>query len=136
MPSGYLGTPLAKKLGIKPKMHFILHGAPDYYFSLFDNWPEDAIESVLPNEENIDFIHIFCHDLDDLISLYDEHKKALKKNGMMWISWPKKSSKIKTDIDSNNVRSYILDNGLVDVKVASIDDTWSALKAVYRVKDR
>lgn len=136
MASGYSGTPLAKKLGIKSGMHYRVYNAPDYYFNLFENWPEGTIESKSEKSESYDFIHLFCKDNETMISSYAIHKHLLKKDGLMWISWPKKSSKIKTDISSNAVRSHILENGLVDVKVASIDETWSALKAVYRVKDR
>lgn len=136
MPSGYSGTPLAKKLGIKSGMHYATCSAPNYYFSLFKEWPPDTIISKDLTNNSLDFAHIFCLDLNALYTHYEVHKNALKKTGMMWISWPKKSSKIITDIDSNKVRSYILENGLVDVKVASIDESWSALKAVYRLKDR
>ena len=136
MSSGYSGTPLTKKLGIKPSMKYALYGEPDFYFELFDEWPTDISHLSNPENEELDFIHIFCKGIEDLEKAYAHFKPLLSKNGMMWISWPKKSSGIETDIDGNKVRSHILLNGLVDVKIASIDKTWSALKAVYRKKDR
>ena len=68
--------------------------------------------------------------------LFVKHKMFLKKNGMMWISWPKKSSKIKTDLYENVIREFGLKEGLVDVKVCAVDETWSGLKFVIRLKDR
>ena len=136
MSSGYSGTPLAKKLGFKSGYRYLLCNEPDFYFDLFPELPDDIIKLNSLTKESADFIHIFCHDLRAFEETFIPHKVALKKNGTMWISWPIKSSTIKTDIDGNKVRSYILENGLVDVKVAAIDETWSALKAVYRTKDR
>ena len=136
MPSGYSGTPLAKKLGIKSGAYYKIVNAPDDYFDLFEEWPSDSIEDHNDQPETLDFIHLFCSNISEMLEHYHPAKTLMKKNGMMWVSWPKKSSGIKTDINSNEVRSFILDNGLVDVKVASINDIWSGLKAVYRVVDR
>ena len=136
MPDGYSGTPLGKKLGIRSGAFVLIVNAPDYYFDLFPDWPEGVIIEKNPKPESLDFIHLFCPDLETLALEYSTLKSYLKKDAMMWISWPKKSSGIKTDISEYQVRDYALSNGLVDVKKAAIDKTWSGLKLVYRVKDR
>ncbi len=136
MPAGYSGTPMAKKLGIKPGFEYLLFEQPDYYFDLFSELPEDIVELGAVKEQSADFIHLFCKDLESLYQSFEKYKPALKKDGMIWISWPKKCSGIKTDIDENKIRNYILEKGLVDIKVAAVDEIWSGLKVVYRVKDR
>lgn len=122
MPSGYSGTPLAKKLGIKAGYKYLLNNQPEYYFELFSDLPEgiSEIDSLLPN--SADFIHLFCKDITILHTSFELHLPTLKKNGTLWISWPKKSSGIQTDIDGNVVRNYLLSIGLVDVKVAAVDE--------------
>lgn len=84
----------------------------------------------------LDFIHVFTQNLKNFENEFLRCKKYLKKDGMLWISWPKKSSKVPTDLDENVIREFGLKNGLVDVKVCAIDEIWSGLKFVYRVKDR
>lgn len=134
MVVGYSGTPLAKKLGIKEGYKVLLVDEPDYYPTLFDDLPEIITE--LDNAEPVDFIHLFTLKFNDLENHFDQCKARLAKNGIMWISWPKKASKIETDLDGNIVREYGLNHGLVDVKVCAVDETWSGLKFMYRVKDR
>ncbi|NNC36274.1 MAG: DUF3052 domain-containing protein [Hyphomonadaceae bacterium] len=134
--AGYSGTPLAKKLGLKNGMTIITRSSPQPYNSYFSQFPNIIKVTDPPAPESIDFIHIFGHSFEQLEKHYPPLKQALKKNGLMWISWPKKSSKIESNITRESLRSYVLDRGLVDVKVCAIDDDWSALKFVYRVKDR
>lgn len=86
--------------------------------------------------ESLDFAHVFCYTIKELEEEFSKTRQALKKTGAMWVSSPKKSSKIRTDLNGNVVRTYGLNNGLVDVKVAAIDEDWSALKFMYRLKDR
>ncbi len=137
MPSGYSKTPLAKKLGIKEGFSVLLHDAPEHYWSLFSDLPEAlSIVEGIPMGEKIDFIHLFFTSWDDLTAHALKYKEALKKDGLMWVSWPKGKSKILTDLKRDPIREYLLDIGLVDVKVAAVDDDWSALKFVYRKKDR
>ena len=83
-----------------------------------------------------DFVHLFCKSKEELERYYFEAKSTLKTNGMLWISWPKKSGSIKASISENEIRSFVLQNGLVDIKIAAIDADWSGLKFVYRLKDR
>lgn len=133
--AGYSGTPLAKKLGIKDNYacHFLQ--IPEYYFNLFETMPDiEAIEN--PTPESIDFAHVFLMSQEGMKTLIPGVKDYLKKDGTLWLSWPKKASKLKTDLDGNVVRRFGLDIGLVDVKVAAVDDIWSGLKFMYRVKDR
>ncbi len=136
MPSGYSGTPLAKKLGLKQGFRIYIHNRPDHYFGLFSDLPADLEIRDAMEFEDVDFIHLFCTSFSELEEIALEAKEALKKDGLMWISWPKGSSKISTDLKRDMIREYLLDIGLVDVKVAAVDDDWSGLKFVYRLKDR
>ncbi|SEK37525.1 hypothetical protein SAMN04487910_0376 [Aquimarina amphilecti] len=136
MPAGYSGTPLAKKLGIKEGATILLYNQPDHYWDLFSDLPESI--KVLKNirKDEVDFIHVFCKTTEELQKVIPRYKDALKKTGMLWVSWPKGSSKIPTDLKRDLIRIHILQSGLVDIKVAAIDDDWSGLKFVYRVSDR
>jgi hypothetical protein len=126
---------LAKKLGIKPGLIIRLINQPDYYPDLF---PEGLSDVVILDDKTTkkDLIHYFATGIKqlevDIIQLLEE----IQQNGMIWISWPKKSSNINTDLTENMIRDIALNNGLVDVKVCSVDDIWSALKLVIRLKDR
>lgn len=133
--SGYSGTPLAKKLGIKEGFKILLYNLPKEYFRLFADFPND-VESLKDIEPyTTDFIHLFCTSFEELQNTATKYKEALKKNGLLWISWPKGSSSIKTDLKRDMIREHLIKIGLVDVKVAAIDGDWSGLKFVYRVKD-
>ena len=135
--AGYSGTPLAKKLGIKENFLIQVYNSPKNYISFFHEFPSGVIISNSQQElETLDFIHIFATTKDSLTTNFLKAKPLLKKSGMLWISWPKKSSKIATEIDKFYVMNYGLENGLVDVKVAAVNDDWSGHKFVYRVKDR
>ncbi len=134
MSTGYSGTSLAKKLGIKDGYSILLVNEPKYYLDLFTDFPE--VEEAQPDNQEINFIHLFSPDLKTLKRNFDNCKSKLAKNGSLWVSWPKKASNIATDLDGNVVRNYGLENGLVDVKVCAVDETWSGLKFMYRVKDR
>ncbi len=135
--SGYSGTPLAKKLGIKENVVLQVYNSPKNYLEFFHEFPNDVIISNSQQEkESVDFIHIFATTEKELSEAFIQAKPTLKKSGSLWISWPKKSSKIETEIDKFYVMKYGLDNGLVDVKVAAVDSDWSGHKFVYRIKDR
>ena len=133
--SGYSKTPLAQKLGLKKDQEVILVNPPDHYFDLFASFPEVVFVKE-PTKASLDFIHLFCTHLEGLELQFDILKPYMKYSGCFWISWPKGSSKIPNDLDGNIVRRYGLINGLVDVKVCAIDADWSALKFMYRIKDR
>jgi hypothetical protein len=135
--SRYSQTPLFKKLGIKEGFVIQVYNAPKNYRDFFYEFPSGVqIVATSQKKESVDLIHIFATSEAALSAAFFEAKLALKKNGALWISWPKKSSKIPTEIDKPFVRNYGLQNGLVDVKLAAIDLIWSGHKFVYRVEDR
>lgn len=131
--SGYSGTPLAKKLGIKEGYKISLYHQPEYYFNLFTDFPENV---KVINKTKVDLIHYFAKEEKQLQKDITKLKDQIEQNGMIWISWPKKSSKVETDITEDVVRNIALKNGLVDIKVCAVDETWSGLKLVIPVKDR
>jgi hypothetical protein len=135
MPAaGYSGTPLAKKLGIKEGFKLALFNQPDYYFSLFTDFPTDI--KLTNNKSKVDFIHYFAREGKQLQKDIVKLKNRIEQNGMIWISWPKKSAKVPTDVTEDMIRMIALTNGLVDIKVCAVDETWSGLKLVIPVKDR
>jgi len=135
--AGYSKTPLFKKLGIKEGFLIQVYNTPKKYLDFFHEFPEGVeIANSDQEKESVDFIHIFATTEVALSEAFSLARPTLKKNGILWISWPKKSSKIPSEIDKNFVRNYGLENGLVDVKVAAVDNDWSGHKFVYRVKDR
>ncbi|WP_027391247.1 hypothetical protein [Aquimarina latercula] len=136
MPAGYSGTPLAKKLGIKEGCTILLYNRPDHYWNLFSDLPDKIKELKMAKNEQADFIHVFCKTIIELEKIIPIYKTALKKTGMLWVSWPKGSSKITTNLKRELIRTHVLQIGLVDIKVAAVDDDWSGLKFVYRVSDR
>lgn len=135
MNAGYSQRPLIQKLGIRPGSQIAILNAPDTYNALLGPLPPGVVQHPQLVEE-LDFIHFFTQSADELKTQIPQLKVALAKNGMLWISWPKKSSKVVTDLDENLIRDIGLSEGLVDVKVAAVDSIWSGLKFVYRVRDR
>lgn len=135
MTAGYSGTPLIKKLGIKDDYRIAFVHEPDQYRDLLGALADTV--QILPLESgDLNFVHAFYTEKVLLQAEFPQLKAALHKDGMLWISWPKKASKVPTDLNGNSVRQMGLDGGLVDIKVAAIDTTWSALKFVYRREDR
>lgn len=137
-PSGYSGTPLVAKLGIKTGQRIcILHAPANYPGSTLGQLPADVhVLKRLGKPHSLDLIHWFGLTSRQLRLEFHELKTALTYAGFLWISWPKKASKVETDLDENAIRQIGLAAGLVDVKVAAIDETWSGLKFVYRLEDR
>lgn len=131
--AGYSGTPLLKKLGIKPGTVCAVFKEPAEYW----NWLSPLPEGVkVAAKGELDFAHVFVTERTTFEKQFKDMKKRLKKDGMMWISWPKKASKVPTDLDENIIREFGLKNGLVDVKVCAVDEVWSGLKFVFRLTDR
>jgi len=131
--AGYSGKPIVEKLGVKPGHRVYVERVPR---SLALEWPESVTVLRRPPAEPVDMVWAFCLDrrrLDQRLELLIEMTAVA---GTLWISWPKKSSGVATDIDENVVRQTGLDAGVVDVKVAAVDDVWSALKFVRRLRDR
>jgi len=133
MATGCSGTPLAKKLGIKEGFKILIINKPGNYYNLFKDLP-DHISEV--RQGKADFIHFFTKDSKELMTIFPRLKKRMEINSMIWISWPKKASKVPTTVDETLVRKTGLAIGLVDIKICAVDETWSGLKFVYRIKDR
>ncbi len=136
MSAGYSKTPLVKKLGIKSGNRIALLYAPDHLLDLLGELPDDITIDTQLEAEDYDFIHAFYVQRDDYEAEFEMLMTGIHKQGMVWISWYKKASKMPTDITEDVVRDIALEKGLVDVKVAAIDAQWSGLKLVYRKVDR
>ncbi|MDT0558877.1 DUF3052 domain-containing protein [Ichthyenterobacterium sp. W332] len=111
MASGYSKTPLEKKLGLKDNFKILLYNQPKYYFSLFNEIPNGIEQLEDINDKSADFIHIFCKNFKDLEAKANFYKTALKYSGAFWVSWPKASSKIVTDLKREPVRDFLLSIG-------------------------
>ena len=135
MPTGYSKRALVDKLGIKPGFRMQLCNAPKDYLRTLEPFPHNAM-LVEDTEGEFDFIQLFVMSRPELERDFPPLKHVLKQNGMLWISWPKKSSGVETDLTGDVVRTFGLQYGLVDVKVCAVDEIWSGLKFVYRLKDR
>jgi hypothetical protein len=133
--AGYSSTALVKKLGIKPASSIFIQNSPSDYFDWIAPLPENVVVKKRADAA-LDFVHLFVTTQLEFKKSFMAHMKHLKKDGMMWVSWPKKSSGVVTDLDENFIRDFGLQAGLVDVKVCAVDETWSGLKFVYRLKDR
>jgi hypothetical protein len=128
-------TPLHKKLGIKEGFEVKLINEPDDFLESL-NGIRNSVHFTKILNKPVDMIHLFTRSKKELIIEFSGLKNFIKKNGILWVSWPKRSSNYISDLDENVVRNIGLVNGLVDTKVCSIDENWSALKFVYRIKDR
>jgi hypothetical protein len=135
MPSGYSGTPIAKKLSLKDGMRVWWDAMPD---SVADEIAAEALQLHQLNapEPPIDLAHIFLTSRSELEAKLDQLLPILNRSGMLWVSWPKKASKVPTDITEDVIRDVALPMQLVDVKVCSVDDIWSGLKLVIRKEHR
>ena len=130
-PAGYSGTPLHKKLGIKPGFRVKTRSAPADYLDLVRGVPEDAsISSRLRGR--VDLLHLFVSKRRDLERGLEAGMDQIERDGMIWVSWPKKSSGVPSQVTEDTIREVALPMGLVDVKVCAVDETWSGLKLVIR----
>ena len=132
--AGYSATPLEKKLGIKPAFDVAFVNAPESFVRQL-NLPADVNLKSISKSKDLDFIHVFVQSRKTLTTAF-EYSRKIKPNGMLWISWPKKTSGVATDVNENIVRETGLAAGLVDVKICAVDEIWSGLKFVYRLRDR
>ena len=133
--AGYSGTPLRKKLGVKPGFRVALVGAPKNFKEELGALPQTA-KFTSATADSLDLILAFVSSEKELKSRFGPLAAKLHKDGMIWVAWPKKSSGVVTDLTFNNVQRIGLDTGLVDVKICAVNDIWSGLKFVYRLKDR
>ncbi len=131
--AGYSGTPLLSKIGVKPGHRVYVDNIP---VELELPWPGDVIVLGRLPTTPVDIVWTFCPDRARLEKRLPTLIERTVVNGSVWVSWPKKSSGLASDLDENVVRSIGLAAGVVDVKVAAVDDTWSGLKFVRRLKDR
>lgn len=131
--AGYSSTPLRVKLGLKESARIKLINHPINYFQLIDK-PAHELNLLPDGSVLIDFVHIFTTDYQELKGLLPQVKQTVEKNGMIWISWPRKASRQSTDITQNRIRAAALNQGLIDVKVCAIDNFWSGLKLVFQFK--
>ena len=132
--AGYSGTPLAKKLGIKEGFNVLLVNAPSTLDSELE-LPANVTVNARTRKP-IDLVLLFVTTQRELERTFSNYAKKLRPAGMLWISWPKKSSGVASDLTDNVVRQLGLAKGMVDVKVCAVDEVWSGLKFVYRLKDR
>ena len=133
--AGYSGTPLIKKLGIKPDMKVFVINAPDNYFELLQ---EDISPQYISGKQIPDCIHLFAKDHTAFLKGMQKILRYTTSNTsvMIWVSWYKKSSGIATDITEDVIRDFALKNNLVDIKVCAVSELWSGLKLVVPVAKR
>jgi hypothetical protein len=132
--AGYSETPLVKKLGIKPGSNIALVSAPSGYAKELDLPPDVTVNSRLGKP--LDFAQLFVKSETELTTKFTAYAKRLNPSGMLWVSWPKKSSGVSTNLSENIVRDIGLRAGLVDVKICAVSEVWSGLKFVFRLRDR
>lgn len=136
--AGYSGTPLAKKLGVKPGMTVVLVGAPKFLTDVVTEAGAKlkAAKSADAVKGPVAAAHIFTDSAATLTIALPKLMAAIERDGMIWVSWPKKASKVPTDITEDTIRKHALPIGLVDVKVCAVDEVWSGLKLMIRKEKR
>ncbi len=135
MTAGYSRTPLPQKLGIRPNERIMALNAPHHYANLLGELPDGAtITDRLRSPAS--FIHLFVTKRAELEKRLSRLRAKLDDTGMLWISWPKKSAKVATDVTEDTIRAVALPLGYVDVKVCAVDETWSGLKLMIRRENR
>ena len=129
--TGYSGTPLAKKLGIKESSHILLVGAPDELASLLEPLPDRVVFESKAGP-HVDMAHVFVTRREELAMHLVTLRRELNPNASLWVSWPKKASKVATTVTEDTIRELALPIGFVDVKVCAVSSIWSGLKLVVR----
>jgi len=133
--AGYSSTPLVRKLGIKEEFRIALVGAPKGFRKELGILPNKV--TITPSVmSSLDLILLFVHSRSDLEKRFSLLAANLSASGMFWVAWPKKSSGVVTDLSFDTVQRVGLSAGLVDVKICAVNEIWSGLKFVYRLKDR
>ena len=133
--AGVSGKPLSQKLGIKPGFCIFVDGAPSDYRKMVGEWPDGA-KLVAQAKAPLDMVHLFTTQASGLAAKLSRYRDAVAPAGMVWVSWPKKSSGVASDLSDVVVRDLALPLGLVDIKVCAIDEVWSGLKFVIPVAKR
>ena len=133
--AGYSGKPVVQKLGIKPGFCIFVDGAPSAYGNIVGKLPADVtVKAGL--KPPLDMVHVFVVQAAGLAGKLRRYRAAIVPDGMIWVSWPKKSSGVATDLTETVVRDTALPLGLVDIKVCAVDDIWSGLKFVIPKNQR
>ncbi len=132
---GYSGTPLPKKLGIKTGTRVLSREAPEEYRAWLGDLPEGVAFTTRMSDE-VDIVHVFAVRSAKLAHHLQTLRKELRQNAAVWVSWPKKASKVPTDITEDVIRNIALPMGFVDIKVCAVTDVWSGLKMVIRKTER
>jgi len=133
--SGYSGTPLAKKLGLKSPLKLLTINAPKEYKVWLGDLPE-GVKLSTKSQQPVEAVHVFTTDSLFLVATLSKLRNELKQDGFIWVSWPKKTSKVPTDITEDTIRAIALPLGLVDIKVCAVSEIWSGLKLVIRRSER
>ncbi len=133
--AGYSGTPLPRKLGIKPGLTVVPINPPGNYRRLLDSLPKGVTFSERISA-GFSFAHLFVRQYTELEKRLPVLRAKIADSGTLWISWPKKSANVPTDVTEDMIRALALPHGLVDVKVCAIDETWSGLKLMVRRENR
>ncbi len=130
--AGYSATPLWKKLGYKSGTEAVVDGAPDRYRAMLD-LPADVEVAWLPGpRKSMKFVHIFSKSAAGVGRKLRAYRQAIASDGVIWVSWPKRSSGVESDVTEDLVRALALPIGLVDIKVCAVDEIWSGLKLMIR----
>lgn len=129
--AGYSKTPLAKKLGVRSGTTIYVRGAPGDYEDLLDPLPE-RVQIVSRMTRSVDIAHVFSDRRARLKRALISIRARMKPNAAIWVSWPKKSSKVPTDLSEDAIREIALPMGLVDIKVCAVNEVWSGLKLTIR----
>ena len=135
MTTGYSGTPLARKLGIKRGSVVFAVDPPEDYSELLSPLPDGAVITTSP-QPGTNIVHLFTNRRDTLFAGLSRFRKLIIQDGMIWVSWYKKAAKLPTEITEDTVREAAFPLGLVDVKVCAVDEKWSGLKLVIRKENR
>ena len=133
--AGYSGTPLAQKLGIKPGTNVVVINGPENYRKRLGKLPDGARLSDRVTTES-DFVHFFTKRRGELQRQLPRLRAKLSDTGTLWVSWPKKSAGVRTDVTEDMIRDVALPLGLVDTKVCAVDEIWSGLKLMIRRENR
>lgn len=133
--AGYSGTPLVRKLGIRPNERVVAINPPPGYAKLLERLPEGMVITSRATS-GASFIHLFTTRRVDLERRLPALRSWIADTGTLWVSWPKKSSGVATDVTEDTIRAVALPLGYVDVKVCAVDETWSGLKLMIRRENR
>ncbi len=136
--AGYSGTPLVRKLGLKGGMRVRLYNPPEHYWELLGGGAAslDVEQVAEDSDQKADFCHLFATDPETLREGFASARSSMTQDGMVWASWPKKSSGVNSEIGRSEVMAAGKRIGLVDIKVCAVDEVWSGLKFVIPIEDR